>query len=190
MISLSDQINEARSKNQLLHVKNVFKSLPSWQDFINNLNYKYNSNKESDYYDKRFLKKDNKETDVLIYNSLDIQVMHAVSKDYQTNFLFQNKDIIKELENISGFSFGNIKTLINFIKDESEYFVHSDNHDVMLIQCQGNIEWRIYNSLDSKNYDSYIIEPGDLVFAPSGVFHQVVISEPRATIILDHNYVV
>jgi quercetin dioxygenase-like cupin family protein len=34
-------------------------------------------------------------------------------------------------------------------------------------------------------YESYILNPGDILFVPSGIVHQVVITEPRASILFN-----
>lgn len=191
MNAIKDQFDLARETGQILHLSKFISNYPRWEDFINNLSYKLNSKKISDWNDPRDFETKNGSTDVFAYNKFDIQVRHAcelIDQNYKLNFLFKDSEILKELSFYSGFDFPNIKTLINFVGNESEYHVHKDDHDVILIHCEGTVEWRIYKSLDADSFTSYLIKPGDIVFAPRGVFHQVVVSEPRASIILDHNY--
>ena len=56
------------------------------------------------------------------------------------------------------------------------------------------MEWRVYPDLEldlnqppptkvNSDYVSYFLNPGDLLFSPKGIIHQVVIPEPRASII-------
>jgi hypothetical protein len=184
---IKDRISYARQSGTILHLKNIVSDLPSWENFIFNLNYKFNSKKISDWSDSRDLILNNNATEVMIYNKLDLQVRHSVDIG-SPNKLFTDDKLIKQMQEYSGFPFGNIKTLINFVANEADYYIHTDDHDVILIQCQGSVEWRIYPSLQSNEYDSYIIEPGDLLFAPKGIVHQAVVFEPRASIVFDHNY--
>jgi ribosomal protein L16 Arg81 hydroxylase len=61
------------------------------------------------------------------------------------------------------------------------------------------MEWRIYPNLKDENidqikvkdepYESYILEPGDVIYVPTGMGHQVVVSEPRASLILQANQI-
>ena len=34
-------------------------------------------------------------------------------------------------------------------------------------------------------YESYILNPGDILFVPGGIVHQVVVTEPRASILFN-----
>lgn len=188
---VKSDIDKSRQLNTLLHIKNFYTNTPKWQNIINNINYKHNSQKESENDDSRFLKNKSVLTDIFAYSSLDLQVCHSVSyknQEYSLNLLFDNYDIINELSYASGYYFSNIKTIATFAVGENEYYIHKDDHDVILLQCEGTVEWRIYDSFDSTEYLSYIIEPGDLVFAPKGIIHKAVVTGPRATIIMDHNY--
>ena len=48
-----------------------------------------------------------------------------------------------------------------------------------------------YESLDSEynksdlKYQSYYIEPGDIFYMSPGTIHQVVVEQPRATVLID-----
>jgi hypothetical protein len=191
LTKIKNDINQSRKTNTLLHIKNFYNNVPKWTNIINNINYKYNSGKESTLVDGRYLIRLNESKDVLAYSPLDLQIMHAVSyknDNYRLNLLFENNNIISELSYICGHNFPNIKTIVTFAIGDNEYSIHKDDHDVVLLQCEGTLEWRIYDSFETEDYLSYIIKPGDLVFAPRGIIHKAVVTEPRATIIMDHNY--
>ena len=53
---------------------------------------------------------------------------------------------------------------------------HKDSMDVYFLQCQGKTKWII----EEKNV--YILEPGDLLFVPKNVWHEVIPLTPRAGI--------
>jgi hypothetical protein len=92
-----------------------------------------------------------------------------------------------------------IKAILNLVGGESEYWAHVDDHEVVSWHCQGTMEWRIYPNLKDENidqikvkdepYESYILEPGDVIYVPTGMGHQVVVSEPRASLILQANQI-
>ena len=50
---------------------------------------------------------------------------------------------------------------------------HKDNEDVYFWQCQGISKWIIEDK-------EYILEPGDLIIVPAGVYHNVKALTPRA----------
>ena len=50
---------------------------------------------------------------------------------------------------------------------------HKDNEDVYFWQCQGISKWVIEDK-------EYILEPGDLIIVPAGVYHNVKALTPRA----------
>ena len=57
--------------------------------------------------------------------------------------------------------------------------IHSDPVDGMFVQCVGSVIWTAYYEGDS---ESWLVEPGDLVYIPKGVSHSVKSMEPRCSI--------
>lgn len=53
---------------------------------------------------------------------------------------------------------------------------HNDSMDVYFWQCQGKSIWKIENSMD------FTLEPGDLIFVPKNIWHNVIPLTPRAGI--------
>jgi ribosomal protein L16 Arg81 hydroxylase len=119
-------------------------------------------------------------------------------KDVITKY---EKTNIKCLENINKFLMDldlqnfSIKALSNFSGPEENYYIHKDNFDVISFQSTGQVEYRIYGdsfpeydvpvNITDLPYKSYILNEGDVVFIPKGIFHQVVVSMPRITFIAD-----
>jgi hypothetical protein len=181
---IKTSIVEAKSSNQVLFFKNTIPTTPSWDDFIQNLNINYNNNITIDSNDKRF------NNSVLIYNRLD-PISFMLIKDNSIGLIQKSSNIYNIINDIN---IDCIKSIINFVGNESKYYIHADSHDVISWHCIGSVEWRIYKTLKQENpppaestepYESYILNPGDILFVPSGIVHQVVVTEPRASILFN-----
>jgi mannose-6-phosphate isomerase-like protein (cupin superfamily) len=194
IFDLKNQIDNARDNNSVLHIKNIFSNnLPTWSNFIKNMNYKFVNNHDVSLINaiKTSALNHGKPTDILVFLKLDYLVLQAIkyNKDQKLlNFLFKNEEILQTLSEACTYEFKNIKTLINLVGNESKYEPHYDEHDVLLLQCEGNVIWKIYSNMQDTNPKQYILEPGDIIFAPRGTIHQVVVTEPRASVIFCHNY--
>ena len=57
--------------------------------------------------------------------------------------------------------------------------VHSDPVDGFYIQCEGQTTWRAFYE---DSVDSYLVNPGDLLYIPKGVNHSVESMNVRAAI--------
>ena len=57
---------------------------------------------------------------------------------------------------------------------------HKDTMNVYFWQCQGVTKWIIENDLE------VILNPGDLIYIPKGVYHQVVPLSPRLGVSMSH----
>lgn len=187
-------------KKQIFHLKNAMLPSPTWENFIDTLNTKFNE-PDGSVPDPRVISKIDKQgvtrpTDILIYNKLDPVIFKVV--EYSNNQFLHNH--MKHAENFSNsfkdiFPHHTIKAIINFVGNEYKYWVHKDDYDVLSWHCIGQMEWRIYSGvedykLDTQdfeelNYVSYILNPGDLIYVPAGTVHSVATSEPRASLILD-----
>lgn len=167
-----------------MFLKNAIPAVPRWSDFIQNLNANYNSNVIIDSSDKRF------NNSVLIYNKLD-PISFMSMKDNSINLIEKSSNIYNIINNIN---IDCMKTIINFVGNESKYYIHADSHDVISWHCIGSVEWRVYKTLKQENppptessepHESYILNPGDILFVPSGIVHQIVVTEPRASILFN-----
>ena len=179
---------EAKQNKQILHIPNMFSIVPTWNQFINNLNYKFNIKKTTSLEDFRL------HNDVLIYNKLDPVVFNLIHEDINAFDIPQVLLNLNILKNIFQQKTSSAKALLNFVGNESLYYIHADDHDVVSWHCIGQMEWRVYPDLEldlnqppptkvNSDYVSYFLNPGDLLFSPKGIIHQVVIPEPRASII-------
>lgn len=186
---LKNILIEAKQSNNIILLENAFPIVPTWGEFIHNLDYKFNSKKTIDIFDQRF------HNDVLIYNRLDPISFTKINykKEYSNNIIQKSYDLYNIINSITT-NISYVKSIINFVGNEAQYYIHADHHDVISWHCIGKIEWRIYRTLKQQNppplesnepYESYILNPGDILFVPGGVVHQVVVTEPRASILFN-----
>ena len=62
---------------------------------------------------------------------------------------------------------------INITTDVGTFGIHKDTVDVHYWQVQGKTKWII------EKKDEYVLEPGDLIYVPEGVYHSVIPQGPR-----------
>lgn len=207
-IELSDKTGE------VLFLKGFMKRSPEWKDFVGLIDHQYNNplvsestehiyenSKTQQFGPKLFTNYDGKSTNMYSIKNLDMHILfvkqvNGVIHDwYDMPHLddFLSIFVKKDMQNT-------VKCLINFAGNESVGNVHSDKQDVVSWTCAGNIEYRIYKidrSLYPKkieeeeasriSYDSYMMEPGDVIYMPRGTFHQAIAHSPRASLILDYD---
>lgn len=196
MISIQEVL-DSNNNLDVVYKINAVPDVPTWNDFIAALNYKFNNptsdiDKESD---GMFIEHNGKQTDIFIYNQFDPQFWKAVQSESSDNLFPQSDKFISFIQNVIGDCGWTIKSLINFVGNESQYSAHKDSQDVVSWQCIGNVEYRIYEDFEcnfyepvdvaGKKYRSFLLQPGDVIYMPAGVIHQAIVTEPRATLILD-----
>jgi len=194
MILDKNTIKNAKKNNKVLFFNKAITNVPDWNSFINNLNYKFN-NKKNDlmFEDERMI------NDVLVYNKMDPCAFNILKDNTELNTIIEAEHVLVIFNEIMGLESSCVKSLINFVGNEAKYYIHADEHDVLSWHCIGQVEWRIYpNMILDKNidpptdvdepYDSYVLNPGDVLYVPKGVIHQVVAEHPRASIIYNYYY--
>ena len=174
---LLKSFDKAREDKTPLHLKGVMPDVPKWEHFIDNIYNKVNSDQIMQFRSGRNFK------DVAIYNYLDLFIPFAAENNNENGLIGLQK-VIDFLKDNLDVSFFNIKSIINFAGYEADYWPHEDPNDVISWHCIGNVEWRIHSN---GSYKSYYLKPGDLFFCPAGTTHEIVVSEPRASVVLDFN---
>ncbi len=197
--------SKARERKELVHFKKLLDLNLTWEQYITILNIKFNFHNEvnpthpvfsnnSEYHNITVKslndKKDKGFVGIFIYNKLDPMLVE-LKENYEIESIAKIKDFLKNVE-VDDYV---LKVLSNLVGPESNYYIHKDGNDVFSFQVLGKVEYRIYGTdfpqtetpsyATDLPYDSYILEPGDVVFIPKGVFHQVVVLEPRVTLISD-----
>ena len=203
MINKQDFI-DAKKNKKVFVINNFIKENPSWDGFIQSLNYKFLSNEcngNSDY-NPHFIYNEDLKTDILLNYKLAPTVFYCVTRESilnnlgSINYMPQIRQFIDLINPLLINNNWALKNLMNFICEKNTTYPHKDPQDVLIWTCIGSVEYRIYDDieveyetpiLDIKNlkYQTFLTKPGDIIFIPGGVIHQVIISEPRASIILD-----
>ena len=65
---------------------------------------------------------------------------------------------------------------VSFCKDACNHGRHCDDKDVLIVQAIGRME---YGFDDGK---IFVLDPGDSIFIPEGVYHNPTVHSPRATV--------
>lgn len=68
---------------------------------------------------------------------------------------------------------------ISFTTHEPTTGKHSDPVDVFYWQCVGDVKWTL--SYENKE-ESFVLNPGDVIYVPTGIIHEVKSLTPRASI--------
>lgn len=187
-----DKIIEALNNKTYALFRGLCKDVPNWSDFIENFDYNYNRDKDKDKNnpDHRYIT-DN----ILVYNKFD-PIVFAAIEGKDSPMFDKSLEASVAIEALIKKKASEIKSIMNFLGNEQEYWIHSDNHDVISWHCVGTIEWRFYKnlkeedmekiSIEGAEYDSVVLEPGDVVYVPAGVVHQVINNKPRASLIFQY----
>jgi hypothetical protein len=77
--------------------------------------------------------------------------------------------------------------IVNFSNAENVTNRHNDLTHNFYVQCIGSVVWKIYESIGSLEHKEYTLNPGDAIFVPAGISHQVTALEPRAAITMAFN---
>lgn len=189
---------DIKGATDIIHYKNILKFDMSWDEYIKILNEKFNLEtdkivSQENLNDSRYVRKyKNNFIEIIVYNKLDPLIQNL---KLETNI--NSVKIINTFLNNNNITKYGLKCVSNLVGKENDYYIHYDNNDVLSFHLIGTAEYRIYkNVLESDlhktelpyEFDSYILEPGDVFFIPKGTCHQVVVSEPRVTIIADYVY--
>jgi hypothetical protein len=183
------KIREAKESHNFTVFRSYCTNSPTWSDVVELMYKSSNSSNAILPDDKR-----NISSTMMVYNRLDPVIYGAL--DFPESGIykkfFENEAALNEIFGHSLLTC-NPKVIANLVGTEGNgYGIHPDDHDVILWHCEGQVEWRIYKDFpesdffttsSSLDYESVILNPGDIIFCPSGVVHQVVVSEPRASFV-------
>lgn len=81
---------------------------------------------------------------------------------------------LKELTKCTGY-FG----AVSLTDKEPTTGKHSDPIDVIYCQFIGSVTWTIF---DEDKFESFVLNPGDIIYVPKSVMHEVTSLTPRAAI--------
>lgn len=187
--SLIKNILSSIENKEIYYCKNVFKDFLNWEDFIDLLNYQYEYSEISpgNPTDHRVINKiSQKATNIVKYPEFHYHLLEIDSSNninsLINNYFFYIKNLMEYFKEIITNKF-TLKALFNFVGNEFTGMIHDDPYHVLSMQHFGNVE---YNILDlNGNKTTYVLEPGDLIFMPSGTKHSINAPDPRGTLIFD-----
>ena len=172
MFVTKDILNEIFNNKQngtTCVIKNFCNEVPSWEDFIQYL-------EEATHQPSSF-------ADPLPQYDLDLggKVVGNVliKQDFYLYIATHRpmgacEKIIEEFSLMHpSFSMGNL--YLNLSSTINNVPSHIDGLDNFYWQCQGSVEWEA-------NGNTYVVNPGDLVFIPAKTYHAVNFSVPRAAV--------
>jgi hypothetical protein len=184
-------IEQAKKDGTYVLMKSKYTAVPNWQDFLDNINTSFSEIKhKQEELDLRLIS-----PNILVYNKLDPVVFNSLDLAHTTLYS-KAEPVLSMVQEMMGKNHSGTKSIINFVGEEIDYWVHTDDHDVISWHCIGTVEWRFYKDTEglelnrankglaeNKEYTSVVLEPGDMLFVPKGLTHQVIIKEPRASLL-------
>lgn len=171
-MNLTKQLESATAKREALVIPATDFDRPQWDDIIAILNEQYNTPSE------RVEEPGKYETiinNILIHIDFYIRINQIWKLPHtETVTAWLSEALQKNIGTQSG--------MVNFTSFPHEVPVHNDPRVMIYWQCIGEVEWKIYGDDPKSTPTSHILKPGDIVIVPTGVFHGVFPSQPRAGI--------
>jgi quercetin dioxygenase-like cupin family protein len=181
---LDQLLIEKAIKDRKIHVfKNAFPDTPKWETMLAII-AKYVARDVEEFPDKGHLSTKNLGE---AYLSFQLRCRFWSRLTYQ---LFDPKDPlesdVKELipildwaKNVYGNRFANTFSLVSLMANRGQVGLkHSDEVDQFQWNCRGTSLWRTGEDLEVETY----IEPGDFIFIPKGINHEIETLTPRFVI--------
>lgn len=162
-------IHQAKQDKEVLQLKRFFPIVFEWSEFISHINdMAQPDNPTRKGGSPNFLGRVN------IEHFLTLLVEEAS----ETNFHNFNHYLDK-IKSMHPYSFDAAYSIISFTSIEPTTGRHLDPKDVFYLQCQGSVIWKVEVN---NEIVEYLLEPGDLLFVPAEIYHEVFSLEPRAAI--------
>jgi hypothetical protein len=166
-------ILDAKKNIDLLYIPNIMPSTTGWDEFINHCDYTVKRPEVT------------LPSPVKVIGSLQFwgDLFVAGYRVEKGDCFSQLQEVFAKTTELFGREPNSGCTLINFVGQQKTIPIHTDSRDSFLWQAIGSVEWRIFetNEPDSP-YKSLIVNPGDMLFVPSGIIHTVFCENPRAGI--------
>ena len=167
---MKEKIEFARQNKLPLFISNAFDVNIPWQDFIDNINTSYAE--DSDQQEKVGIKF-GKIGNIRFYDRLTMVI------DYAGRFPYTGLDNITNQISSYGLDIVATMSLISLTNHEETTSKHSDPYDVFYLQCIGSAQWSVWDN-DTEN--TFILNPGDFIFVPLDLTHEVKSLSPRSAL--------
>lgn len=201
---MKQEFLEALKQKKALFLKSYIKNSPSWDNFIGLISHQYNNSptiagiEDEDIFIYNNSKNTYMYSDSKNGHPFSLNLWYIYHKDSSANSSHKFYDMPYIQDFIADFAPDSFaaKSIINLAGNEFYGSVHKDPQDVVSWCCVGSVEYRIYEDVPGSEYgcnidntdlkyDSYIMEPGDVILVPAGTIHQAICHEPRASILID-----
>ena len=144
-------------KKTPVFVKSAFQDLPTWEDIILNFDYEVNNNR----------------IDVKNFGDLGVATHHGENIPAVNNIKKQIQALRPNEKECTAHIY------VSFLTKSKNLGAHKDGSDVFYIQALGKTFWEVdFN----RQRESYLLEPGDLIYIPKGVVHNPIPKSPRVGI--------
>lgn len=156
-------------------LKGYFTEDYSWQNFINCINDAYdinNPNNNSDGIREKLGKINFWQKLTLTLDNVDETNFSGVEfKSHRLAAILSTPDKKRKCTGYFG--------AVSFTDKEPTTGKHSDPIDVIYCQFVGSVRWDIFYESGTQ---SFILEPGDIIYVPKSIMHEVVSLSPRAAL--------
>lgn len=166
----SQIINECRESKRVHVFKNMFNGYPSWENFLDHLSYAF---KDSNFTGGNYAAKEVINA-VNFWQKLTMTVENPTIEHYA-----HLNDYINMFRSIHSTEYQGCFSIISFTDSEPTTSQHSDPVDVFYFQGVGKVIWKIKNG---ESIDDYVLNPGDVIFVPATIIHEIVSLSPRAAL--------
>ena len=169
-------IHIAKTGNNASFVfKNVVQDNPGWQHFIDHINKEIHTPMD-------IPRNTHKPFNERIINGVTLKSLFYIDARVRNMEKFPKYlEVFQTLKNSIEKDVYPVSVFVNFIANEYNIPKHSDKRETLFWQCIGKTFWHVYPP-SSEFPVSYTLEPGDILYVPKGVEHEVIIEEPRASI--------
>jgi hypothetical protein len=156
-----------------------------WAQFINFLDHSYKQAEpvQTDEQKQAFMSGGRvRKGGIQIWGYMTMLPEHPLTK---TDIFPELETIRDKVEEDYGRKTRSSFALLNFSNAENITGRHHDKTHNMYIQCIGSVTWKIYDDLTAESgYTEYVLNPGDAIWVPSGISHEVEAHCPRTAITL------
>jgi hypothetical protein len=164
-------IKESKANHKVLVIKDFYKDTPSWQEFMDYIDKSSKVEKPMSDAPNEY---DQSLCAVIIGNVIVKQnFYYYLGMDWHMNKA--TEEIEKAFNNVFNAVGGLSSIYLNVSSNVRNVEQHTDELDNFYWQCIGSTTWHCEDN-------SYIVNPGDMVYIPSKTYHGVDFSMPRAAI--------
>lgn len=159
-------VNKALAENSPIVFKNAFPITPYWNDFILHLNHAMMQPEESARPEVN---------DTIGFAHFWARLTATV--DHADKWFPQIKAVHEQINNSHPVGAYGAFSVISFTSTEKTTGNHNDPVDIFYWQCVGTVQWDF-----SEIGASFVLLPGDVIFLPGGLMHEIKSKTPRAAI--------